>query len=71
MPIYSFRCKNPKSPFHKRDFDVLWTIKEYEELKDTLVCPETGSKLLRSLSKGVGVKFKGSGFYETDYKKNQ
>ena len=68
MPIYTFRSKNPKSPYFDKDFEILWSIKEYEELKDSLVCPLTGSKLLRSMSKGVAVKFKGSGFYDTDYK---
>ena len=68
MPIYTFRSKNPKSPYFDKDFEILWTVKEYEKGKDDLVCPMTGSKLLRSVSKGVQVKFNGTGFYDTDYR---
>jgi len=31
-------------------------------------CPETGQQVKRVISGGGGVVFKGSGFYETDYK---
>ena len=32
-------------------------------------CPETGQKVKRLISGGTGLVFKGSGFYITDYKK--
>jgi predicted nucleic acid-binding Zn ribbon protein len=31
-------------------------------------CPECGSSIRRLIGPGVGVIFKGSGFYQTDYK---
>ena len=33
-------------------------------------CPKCGSKLRRLITGGVGLIFKGSGFYVTDYKKS-
>jgi predicted nucleic acid-binding Zn ribbon protein len=33
-------------------------------------CPECGGDMRRLLGTGAGVIFKGSGFYETDYKRN-
>ncbi|RJR07201.1 zinc ribbon domain-containing protein, partial [Candidatus Parcubacteria bacterium] len=38
-----------------------------EPLKD---CPECGGKLKRIIGTGAGPIFKGSGFYQTDYKNN-
>lgn len=32
-------------------------------------CPECGKKVERVISGGSGVLFKGSGFYQTDYRK--
>ncbi len=32
-------------------------------------CPECGGKVRRLIGSGAGLIFKGSGFYETDYKK--
>jgi len=32
------------------------------------VCPECGSEVKRLIGKGAGTIFKGSGFYQTDYK---
>jgi len=33
-------------------------------------CPKCGGKVKRLLGSGAGIIFKGSGFYETDYRKN-
>ncbi len=33
-------------------------------------CPETGQKVRRVISGGSGVIYKGTGFYNTDYKNN-
>ena len=71
MPIYTFKCKNPKSPYFDKDFDILWSIKEYDEWKKNqslLVCPVTGSKMIRTFSKDTNFKLKGNGWYETDFK---
>jgi len=37
--------------------------------KPRIRCPECGASCKRLLGAGAGVIFKGSGFYETDYKK--
>ena len=31
-------------------------------------CPECNVCMLKRISAGIGVRFKGTGFYETDYK---
>lgn len=65
MPTYEYRCKKCGKVF------------EYKQRMGTpalTVCPEgvcehAGSgEVERLISKNVGVIFKGSGFYETDYK---
>ena len=60
MPIYDFQCNDCK-----KEFEVRVSIKEVDSIK----CPFCQSKNLNKLiSTGVGLKFKGSGFYTTDYK---
>ena len=61
MPIFEFKCEN--------------CSKTHETLvfKDEIYpCPYCGStKLTRLISKPSKPQFKGSGFYETDYKKKK
>ncbi len=59
MPTYEYRCK--KCLIH---FDVFhsMTVKAIE------TCKECGGEVERTISKGSGIHFKGTGFYETDYK---
>ena len=38
--------------------------------KPLVACPETGQPVRRAISGGSGVIYKGTGFYNTDYKKN-
>ncbi len=62
MPTYEYRCRDCGHEFE-----------EYQPItSDPLVlCPKCGKHTLRRvMSAGGGLIFKGSGFYQTDYKKN-
>ena len=61
MPTYDYECKECH---HK--FEAFQSMKD-DALK---TCPECGKdSLARLIGTGAGIIFKGSGFYETDYKK--
>jgi len=34
----------------------------------TELCPECNEKMIKCIGGGIGLHFKGTGFYETDYK---
>ncbi len=60
MPTYDYRCDNCG-----HEFELFQSITANPSKK----CPECGKlKLRRLLGTGAGVIFKGSGFYETDYR---
>ncbi len=60
MPTYEYHCDACS-----HDFEEFQYIKD-EPLKK---CPECGKKKLRRLiSGGAAIVFKGSGFYQTDYR---
>lgn len=60
MPTYEYRCDNCG---HELEAFQSITAKPLKK------CPECGkSKLQRLLGTGAGLIFKGSGFYETDYR---
>jgi putative FmdB family regulatory protein len=61
MPTYEYECLSCK---HK--FEILQSINEKPKNK----CPKCGKKLRKLISSTGGFIFKGSGFYATDYKKN-
>ncbi len=58
MPTYEYEC----SKGHR--FEKFQSMKDHP-LK---TCPECKSKTKRLISSGAGVIFKGSGFYQTDYR---
>lgn len=61
MPTYTYECDACG-----HSFDFLQTMLD-KKLKK---CPECGkNKLIRLIGSGSGLIFKGTGFYETDYKK--
>jgi putative FmdB family regulatory protein len=62
MPTYEYRCKSCGY-----EFDELQSMKA-EPLKVCPRCKKTALK--RLISGGAALVFKGSGFYETDYKKS-
>ena len=60
MPTYDYICEACNHEFEEFQF-----INEEELTK----CPECKKKkLVRVFGTGVGIIFKGSGFYETDYR---
>lgn len=61
MPTYEYECKACG-----RSMDIFQRMTE-DPLKK---CPECGEEALeRKIGSGAGIIFKGSGFYETDYKR--
>jgi putative FmdB family regulatory protein len=62
MPTYEYECDNCS-----HSFEILQLMLD-QKLKK---CPECNKlKLHRLIGSGAGIIFKGSGFYETDYKKS-
>lgn len=61
MPTYDYKCKK-----------CGYTFEEFQSMNSDLLvtCPSCGKpSLVRLMAGGVGLVFKGSGFYQTDYKK--
>ena len=60
MPTYEYRCKSCSHQFE-----------EFQSIKAAPLtkCPECEkNKLVRIISGGAAIVFKGSGFYQTDYR---
>ena len=60
MPTYDYRCKSCEH-----------TWEEFQSItaKPTKKCPECGKRQAqRVIGPGAGIIFKGSGFYQTDYR---
>ena len=60
MPTYEYVCNNCKHEFER-----------FQSMKDRPIrkCPECGKlKVQRLIGAGAGIIFKGSGFYQTDYR---
>jgi putative FmdB family regulatory protein len=63
MPTYEYECKSCGHAFEAMHGMTVPALRK---------CPKCGKlKLVRLISGGAGVIFKGSGFYETDYKKKR
>ncbi len=63
MPTYDYRCD---ACGHEMD--------QFQGIKEAALkkCPSCGKNRLRRLiGSGAGIIFKGSGFYETDYKRSR
>ena len=58
MPTYEYRC--PKG----HEFDLFQRMSD----EPRAACPECGESAERLMSAGVGLIFKGEGFYITDYR---
>ena len=60
MPTYDYECKACE---HR------WEVFQSIKAKHIRKCPECGKlKANRIIGAGAGIIFKGSGFYETDYR---
>jgi len=60
VPTYDYRCKACG-----HELEMFQSMSEGPKRK----CPECGAlKLQRLIGTGAGILFKGSGFYETDYR---
>ncbi len=60
MPTYEYKCPKCGTRFEK--FQKITA-------KPGAPCPKCGTTAERLISGGHGIVFKGSGFYETDYKR--
>ena len=61
MPTYEYKCAN--CGYHFEEFQSIVA----EPIR---ICPRCGeSTVERMINGGIGLIFKGTGFYETDYKK--
>ena len=59
MPTYEYQCDSCR-----RTFDQFQSIKALPIEK----CPTCGGPIRRLIGSGAGIIFKGSGFYQTDYR---
>jgi putative FmdB family regulatory protein len=60
MPTYDYECKACKNT---------WDEFQSMSAKPTKKCPKCGkAKATRKIGAGAGIIFKGSGFYQTDYR---
>ena len=59
MPTYEYKCLKCK-----KNFDQLQKMSD----KPVVKCIHCGGKVERLISAGTAVIFKGTGFYQTDYK---
>ena len=62
MPTYEYECKKCNDTF-----DVFQNMSD----KPLKKCPECGGKVQRLIGTGAGIIFKGSGFYQTDYRSSE
>ena len=60
MPTYTYECKKCLFIFDKYSFTTDPKL---------IACPDCGGGCRRLIGLGGKLTFKGSGFYETDYKK--
>ncbi len=61
MPTYEYQCTNCRYKFE-----------EFQRITEAPLtrCPRCGKKVRRLIGGGMGIIFKGSGFYSTDYKRS-
>jgi putative FmdB family regulatory protein len=61
VPIYEYRCESCSH-----------TLEKLQKMSDDMLvdCPECGQPALKRLVSAAGFRLKGSGWYETDFKKD-
>lgn len=59
MPTYDYKCT-----------DCGYRFEKFQKMSDEVLetCPKCGKHIIRLIGAGSGPIFKGTGFYETDYK---
>ena len=59
MPTYEYECRSCKHRFE-----------EFQSINDDPIrnCPKCGKSVRQLFGGGMGIIFKGSGFYQTDYR---
>jgi putative FmdB family regulatory protein len=62
MPTYEYECQACR-----RQFEVFQSIRA----RPLRQCPHCKGRVRRLIGKGAGIIFKGSGFYQTDYRSSQ
>ncbi len=62
MPTYEYECKKCGKRFERYQSITARPLRK---------CPECAGRVRRIIGAGGGVIFKGSGFYETDYKRKK
>jgi putative FmdB family regulatory protein len=62
MPTYEYECRSCGHRFEKFQSITARPVK---------TCPECGGEVFRVIGLGGGLLFKGSGFYETDYRSDE
>ncbi len=62
MPTYVYRCSDCG-----HEFEEFQSITE----KPLKICPKCKGKINRVIQAGAGFLFKGSGFYQTDYRSGE
>ncbi|MFQ5957460.1 MAG: FmdB family zinc ribbon protein [Candidatus Brocadiales bacterium] len=62
MPTYEYECKGCGHLFERFESITSGNIKK---------CPECGNKAHRLIGTGSAIIFKGSGFYQTDYRSKE
>jgi putative FmdB family regulatory protein len=60
MPTYEYKC--PNGHVFEKKFPRISSQRFAK-------CPKCGKRAERQISGGTGIVFKGSGFYQTDYKR--
>ncbi|RMG68636.1 MAG: zinc ribbon domain-containing protein [Calditrichaeota bacterium] len=60
MPNYQYKCSHCQ-----HEFERFFSISNYQQ---EVECPSCGNTARLTISGGMGLIFKGSGFYITDYK---
>ncbi|MEE9584127.1 MAG: zinc ribbon domain-containing protein [Candidatus Brocadiales bacterium] len=62
MPTYEYECKDCGNVFERFESITAGNVKK---------CPECGNKATRIIGAGSAIIFKGSGFYQTDYRSKE
>ena len=62
MPLYKYRCSNCDNTFK--------ILQRNGNKNEDPECPECGAEETERVISSVGIRFKGSGFYRTDYGNN-